>query len=114
MQKAPREHSAILSTFIKLPFVIKIFVSSIFERPFYTGFTVICQFNLYYVIYELQQSIPIKSMKSFFRNNLYYIHVPIKDSYSELSVFWSSDTEIRLNELRFSDSVPLSFKSSLI
>ena len=35
------EHSAILSTFIKLPFVIKIFVLSIFEWPFYTGFTVI-------------------------------------------------------------------------
>ena len=34
------EHSAILPTFIKLPFVIKIFVLSIFERPFYTGFTV--------------------------------------------------------------------------
>ena len=34
------EHSAILSTFIKLPFVIKIFVSSIFEWPFYTGFVV--------------------------------------------------------------------------
>ena len=35
------EHSAILSTFIKLPFVIKMFVLSIFEWPFYTGFTVI-------------------------------------------------------------------------
>ena len=35
------EHSAIHSTFIKLPFVIKIFVLSIFEWPFYTGFTVI-------------------------------------------------------------------------
>ena len=34
------EHSAILSTFIKLPFVIKIFVLSIFEWPFCTGFTV--------------------------------------------------------------------------
>ena len=32
------EHSVILSTFIKLPFVIKIFVLSAFERPFYTGF----------------------------------------------------------------------------
>ena len=31
---------AILSTFIKLPFVIKIFVLSIFEWPFYTDFTV--------------------------------------------------------------------------
>ena len=34
------EHSAILSTFIKLALVIKIFVLSIFEWPFYTGFTV--------------------------------------------------------------------------
>ena len=36
--------SAILSTF-KLPFVIKIYVLSIFERPFYTGFTVIYLFK---------------------------------------------------------------------
>ena len=34
------EHSAILSTFIKLPFVIKIFVLSIFEWPLKTGFAV--------------------------------------------------------------------------
>ena len=34
------EHSEILLTLIKLPFVIKIFVLSIFEWPFYTGFTV--------------------------------------------------------------------------
>ena len=34
------ERSVILSTFIKQPFVIKIFVLSIFEWPFYTGFTV--------------------------------------------------------------------------
>ena len=36
------EHSAILSTYIivlKLPFVIKTFVLSVFEWPFYTGFT---------------------------------------------------------------------------
>ena len=32
-------NAAILLTFIKLPFVIKIFVLSIFEGPFYTGFT---------------------------------------------------------------------------
>ena len=36
----PLEHSAILLTFIKLPFVIKIFVLSIFEWLFYTGFTI--------------------------------------------------------------------------
>ena len=33
------EHSAILSTFIKLPFIIKIFVLSIFSGFGYTGFT---------------------------------------------------------------------------
>ena len=41
MQNAPREHSAILSTFIKIPFLIKIFVLSIFEWPLMTGFTVL-------------------------------------------------------------------------
>ena len=35
-----REHSAIFSTFITLPFVIKFFILSIFEWPFYTSFTV--------------------------------------------------------------------------
>ena len=39
-QKYCRMHSAILSAFIKLPFVIKIFVLSVFECLFYTGFTV--------------------------------------------------------------------------
>ena len=34
------EHSAILLTFIKLQFVIQIFVLSIFEWPFYRGFTI--------------------------------------------------------------------------
>ena len=43
-------HSAILSTFIKLPFVIKTFVLSNFERPFYTGFTVI---NVYVFQYKI-------------------------------------------------------------
>ena len=38
--KSIAEWSAILYTFIKLPFVIKIFILSIFEWPFYTGFTV--------------------------------------------------------------------------
>ena len=31
---APREHSAILFTFIKLPFVVKAFVLSVFGWPF--------------------------------------------------------------------------------
>ena len=36
----PLEHSAILSTFIKLQFVIKIFVLSIFVWPLKTGFAI--------------------------------------------------------------------------
>ena len=39
------EHSAILSTFIKLPFVFKVFVLSIFEWPLKAGFTV-CHFSI--------------------------------------------------------------------
>ena len=35
-----KEHSAILSTFSKLQFVIMIFVLSVFEWPLKTGFTV--------------------------------------------------------------------------
>ena len=37
---APTEHSAILLTCVKLPFVIKIFVLFIFEWTLTTGFTV--------------------------------------------------------------------------
>ena len=40
-QKYCRMHSAILLTFIKLPFVVKIFVLSILEWPFYTGYAYI-------------------------------------------------------------------------
>ena len=35
------EHSAICSAFIKLPVVSMTFVLSMFEWPFYTGFTVV-------------------------------------------------------------------------
>ena len=37
----------------------------------------------------------------------------INDTTFELSVFWPSDTESRINELRFSESVSLSFKTRL-
>ena len=46
-----REHSAILSTFYRLPVVIKTFVLSIFEWPYYTGFTV------YLTLYMLVTSV---------------------------------------------------------
>ena len=51
------EHSAILFTFIKPPFVIKIFVLSIFEWLFYTGFT---------VVYSLHHSGSSSAVKSIF------------------------------------------------
>ena len=40
LQNAPREHSAILLTFIKLPFVFNTFVLTIFEWLLKIGFTV--------------------------------------------------------------------------
>ena len=40
MQVKSIAECSLLLTFIKLPFVIKIFVLSVFEWPFYTGFTV--------------------------------------------------------------------------
>ena len=41
LMQVKREHSAIHSTFIKLPFVIKIFLLSVFEWSFYTCFTLL-------------------------------------------------------------------------
>ena len=40
-------------------------------------------------------------------------YIPINDTSFELSVFWLSDTESRINDLKFSDSVLLSFKTRL-
>ena len=42
---------------------------------------------------------------------IYYI--PINDTTLELSVFWPFDTEGWINELRFSESISLSFKTRL-
>ena len=42
---------------------------------------------------------------------IYYI--PINDTTFELPVFWPSNIESRINELRFSDSISLSFKTRL-
>ena len=52
---AGQKYCRMLSTFIKLPFVIKIFVLSVFEWQFYTGFTV-----LYHVagLTECKYSVP--------------------------------------------------------
>ena len=42
-----------------------------------------------------------------------FYYIPITDTTLELSVFWPSDTESRINELRFSESISLSFKTRL-
>ena len=44
------------------------------------------------------------------RRNKILNYIPINDTSFELSVFWLSDTESQIIELRFSDSVSLSFK----
>ena len=55
------EHSAILSTFIKLPFAIKTFILSIFEWSLKTGFTVVTNIDqniwLSFLIYKYYQSL---------------------------------------------------------
>ena len=53
---AEGEHSALLLTFIKLPFDIKTFVLSIFEWPLETGFTV-----LLFVLFLLMLYIPVNN-----------------------------------------------------
>ena len=59
-----REHSAILLTFIKPSFVIKIFVLSIFEWPFYIGFSVHFQSkslnNLKFILDEVRKLVSLK------------------------------------------------------
>ena len=68
------EHSAILSTFIKLPFVIKFFVLSIFEWPFFTGVAVHCLTKLlktgFTVLYQVS---PTDTVQSFY-NGMFEIH----------------------------------------
>ena len=43
----------------------------------------------------------------------YIYYIPITDRTLELYVFWPSDTESRINGLRFSESISLSFKTRL-
>ena len=40
-------------------------------------------------------------------------YIPINDTTFELSVLWPSDIESRMDKLRFSESVSLSFKARL-
>ena len=42
-----------------------------------------------------------------------FYYIPITDTTLELSFLWPSDTESQINELRFSESISLSFKTRL-
>ena len=61
-------HSSILLTFIKLPFVIKIFVLSIFERRFYTGFTVFACWVIFMLFLSSADFLILTFSKNSFRN----------------------------------------------
>ena len=62
------EHSAILLTFNKLPFVFKTFVLSIFEWPLKTGFTVYCG---HYSFLGITSKDHNKTMSDVFDSDLY-------------------------------------------
>ena len=48
-----------------------------------------------------------------FKSKHIHLFLPVNDTMFNLSFFWPSDTERRINELRFSDSILLSFKMRL-
>ena len=54
-----------------------------------------------------------KNPETFTHVVMLFYYIPIHDTSFELSVFWPSDTESQINELRFSDSISLSFKTRL-
>ena len=64
---AQKEFSAMLSTFIKLPVVIKTFILSNFEWPFYTGFTAFLR-NTYYSL-ALERLTKLNGSKSIISSN---------------------------------------------
>ena len=87
-----REHSAKLSTFIELPFVIKYFVLSIFERPFYTGFTVVtCQTGL-----DKQYCYSLLLGKAFCEFQPYYLFENRKQKCSTFIITLSFYTSIQV------------------
>ena len=61
LQNVPREHSAIFSTFIKLPFVFKTIVLSIFEWPLKTALLVFYS-NFQHRLEALQEEVQTKKI----------------------------------------------------
>ena len=54
-----------------------------------------------------------ETLINLFDTDIGFYYIPITDTTLELSVFWPSDSESRINELRFSESISLSFKTRL-
>ena len=69
------EHSAILLTFIKLPFVTKIFVLSIFEWPLKTGFTVVVSYKLNFACFLGRGGEVVMPPANFVCGGVYCFHV---------------------------------------
>ena len=89
-----REHSAILSTFIKLPVVTKTFVLSIFEWPFYTGFTV--SPNLFYILRPVIKGLYLTGLQIRVRTGilfLLYVNQNICCGYSKEPSQWEGSFE---------------------
>ena len=60
----------------------------------------------------LDLRIPSTQEAAYKTYNLRY-YIPITGTTLEMSVFWPTDTESRINELRFSEYISLSFKTRL-
>ena len=87
MQIKSAEHSAILLICIKLPFLIKIFVLSIFEWPFYTGFTVMYNIIIieFYSVYTL---IAAKNKLIFLRVSFFLIELHVPRAVHTNKILW--------------------------
>ena len=72
LQNAPREHSAILLTYIKLPFAFKTFVLSIFEWPLKTGFNETYHMIVHQISLPATIEFPITSL-----SNNYCLSIPM-------------------------------------
>ena len=74
---------------------------------------IFCIYYIFYCSFLCVDYGPIVLLQIFFSYLIFY-YIPINDISFELSVFWPSDTESLINELRFSDSISLSFKMRLM
>ena len=93
----PGEYSAILSTFIKLPFVFKTFVLSIFEWLLKTGFTVLLLLLIKgFRIKQNKQPITDFIISLIYLLSILEVFTPIEMSY--MSIFFSDKLETHIHK----------------